>query len=213
MGVNSRIQLADVEKVMRRRINLKHMENGVTFIDADNTYIGCDVKIGNDTIIYPGNVLEGKTVIKENCILYPNSRIKDSIIERDVTIQSSVILESSIGKNTTVGPFAYVRPDSTIGDFVRVGDFVEIKKSSIGNNTKISHLTYIGDAEVGEKCNFGCGTVVVNYDGHKKYKTIIGDNVFIGCNANLVSPVKINDNSYIAAGSTITDEVPKRSEE
>jgi len=209
MGVNSRIQLADVEKVMRRRINLKHMENGVTFIDADNTYIGCDVKIGNDTIIYPGNVLEGKTVIKENCILYPNSRIKDSIIERDVTIQSSVILESSIGKNTTVGPFAYVRPDSTIGDFVRVGDFVEIKKSSIGNNTKISHLTYIGDAEVGEKCNFGCGTVVVNYDGHKKYKTIIGDNVFIGCNANLVSPVKINDNSYIAAGSTITDEVPK----
>lgn len=209
MGVNSRIQLADVEKVMRRRINLKHMENGVTFIDADNTYIGCDVKIGNDTIIYPGNVIEGKTVIKENCILYPNSRIKDSIIERDVTIQSSVILESSIGKNTTVGPFAYVRPDSTIGDSVRVGDFVEIKKSSIGNNTKISHLTYIGDAEVGEKCNFGCGTVVVNYDGHKKYKTIIGDNVFIGCNTNLVSPVKINDNSYIAAGSTITDEVPK----
>lgn len=209
MGVNSRLQLAEVETIMRRRINAMHLENGVTIIDPNNTYIDCDVVIHNDSIIYPGNVLQGKTIIKENCVLYPNSRIVDSIIEKNVVIQNSVILQSNIGENTTVGPFAYIRPDSNIGSSVRIGDFVEIKKSNIGNNTKVSHLTYIGDAEVGERCNFGCGTVIVNYDGKKKYKTIIGDDVFIGCNANLVSPVEVKDNSYIAAGSTITEEVPK----
>ena len=209
MGVNSRLQLAEVEQIMRRRINDKHMENGVTLIDPNNTYIDADVVIGNDTIIYPGNVIGGKTVIKENCVLYPNSRIQDSVIESGVIIQNSVILESHIGDNTTVGPFAYIRPESVIGKSARIGDFVEIKKSTIGDNTKVSHLTYIGDAEVGENCNFGCGTVIVNYDGKNKYKTIIGDNVFIGCNTNLVSPIKVNDNSYIAAGSTITEEVPK----
>ncbi|NMM62153.1 bifunctional UDP-N-acetylglucosamine diphosphorylase/glucosamine-1-phosphate N-acetyltransferase GlmU [Clostridium sp. P21] len=209
MGVNSRIQLADAEKVMRRRINKKHMENGVTLIDPDNTYIGKDVQIGNDTVIYPGNVLHGNTVIKEECTLYPNSRIEDSTIEKGVTIQSSVILDSKIGENTTVGPFAYIRPLTVIGKSARIGDFVEIKKSTIGDNTKVSHLTYIGDAEVGSGCNFGCGTVVVNYDGTAKYKTIIGDNAFIGCNTNLVSPVTVKDNSYIAAGSTITKEVPE----
>ncbi|AKN33041.1 bifunctional N-acetylglucosamine-1-phosphate uridyltransferase/glucosamine-1-phosphate acetyltransferase [Clostridium carboxidivorans P7] len=209
MGVNSRIQLADAEKVMRRRINRKHMENGVTLIDPDNTYIGKDVEIGNDTVIYPGNVLQGKTIIKEECILYPNSRIDNSTVEKGVTIQSSVILDSKIGENTTVGPFAYIRPLTVIGKSARIGDFVEIKKSTIGDNTKVSHLTYIGDAEVGSGCNFGCGTVVVNYDGTAKYKTIIGDNAFIGCNTNLVSPVIVKDNSYIAAGSTITKEVPE----
>lgn len=209
MGVNSRIQLADAEKVMRRRINRKHMENGVTLIDPDNTYIGKDVEIGNDTVIYPGNVLQGKTIIKEECTLYPNSRIDNSTVEKGVTIQSSVILDSKIGENTTVGPFAYIRPLTVIGKSARIGDFVEIKKSTIGDNTKVSHLTYIGDAEVGSGCNFGCGTVVVNYDGTAKYKTIIGDNAFIGCNTNLVSPVTVKDNSYIAAGSTITKEVPE----
>ncbi len=209
MGVNSRIQLADAEKIMRKRINAKHMENGVTLIDSNNTYIGIEVEIGNDTIIYPGNVLEGKTVVKEGCMLYPNSRIEDSIIEKGVTIQSSVILESQVGEDTTVGPFAYIRPLSVIGKSARIGDFVEIKKSVIGDNTKVSHLTYIGDAEVGSGCNFGCGTVVVNYDGKAKYKTIIGDNAFIGCNTNLVSPVTVKDNSYIAAGSTITKQVPE----
>ncbi|WP_027625390.1 bifunctional UDP-N-acetylglucosamine diphosphorylase/glucosamine-1-phosphate N-acetyltransferase GlmU [Clostridium lundense] len=211
MGINSRLQLADVEKIMRKRINNQHMENGVTLIDPENTYIDSEVQIGNDTIIFPGNIIEGKTIIRENCMLYPNSRIKDSVIEKGVTIQSSVILESCVGENTTVGPFAYIRPESVIGKSVRIGDFVEIKKSVIGDNTKVSHLTYIGDAEVGEKCNFGCGTVVVNYDGKVKNKTIIGNNAFIGCNTNLISPVKVNDNSYIAAGSTITEEVPENS--
>ena len=208
LGVNSRVELAMAEEILRNRINLKHMENGVTLIDPKSTFIGADVEIGEDTIIYPGNVLEGKTVIKDNCTLYPNCRIADSIIEAGVNIQSSVILESRIGEGTTVGPFAYVRPESVIGKNARIGDFVEIKKSTIGDNTKVSHLTYIGDAEVGSGCNFGCGTVVVNYDGKKKYKTKIGNNVFIGCNTNLVSPVEIKDNAYTAAGSTITNEVP-----
>ena len=207
IGVNSRVQLAEAEEILRKRINLKHMENGVTLVDPKTTYIGADVEIGKDTIVYPNNILEGKTIIGNNCVLYQNSRIKDSTIGDNVDIQSSVILESKIGDNTTVGPFAYIRPESAIGNNARIGDFVEIKKSSIGDGTKVSHLTYIGDAEVGSGCNFGCGTVVVNYDGKVKNKTIIGDNSFIGCNTNLVSPVKVGDNTYIAAGSTITNEV------
>lgn len=209
LGVNSRAELAVVEEILRKRINKKHLDNGVTIIDPKNTYIGVDVKIGKDTIIYPGNVIEGNVEIGEECILYPNSRISNSIIKNCVEIQSSTIIDSSIGEGTTVGPFAYVRPESNIGKHVRIGDFVEIKKSTIGDNTKVSHLTYIGDAEVGTQCNFGCGTVVVNYDGKNKYKTVIGNNAFIGCNTNLVSPVEVKDNSYIAAGSTITKEVPE----
>lgn len=211
LGVNSRIQLAQAEMLLRKRINKRHMENGVTLIDPNSTYIGVDVEIGCDTIIYPNNNIEGNTVIKEGCMIYPNSRIVNSLIEDGVIIQSSVILDAKIGKETTVGPFAYIRPESVIGDNARIGDFVEIKKSTIGDKTKVSHLTYIGDAEVGSGCNFGCGTVVVNYDGKNKYKTEIGNNSFIGCNTNLVSPVKVQDNTYIAAGSTITNEVPEGS--
>ncbi len=211
MGVNSRVQLSEAETVMRKRINHKHMVNGVTFIDCKSTYIDVDVEIGHDTIIYPGCVIQGNTTIKEECTLYSNSRICNSVIESGVIVENSVILESHVGEGTTVGPFAYIRPESKIGKSARIGDFVEIKKSTIGDNTKVSHLTYIGDAEVGSKCNFGCGTVVVNYDGQKKQKTIIGNNSFIGCNTNLISPVKVNDNTYIAAGSTITKEVPEGS--
>ena len=207
IGVNSRVQLAEAEEVLRKRINKMHMENGVTLIDPTSTYIGDDVKIGKDTIIYPGNVIEGNTKIGEGVMIYPNSRISNSIIDNNVEIQSSVIIDSKIGERTTVGPFAYIRPESIIGNDARIGDFVEIKKSTIGNNTKVSHLTYIGDAKVGEHCNFGCGTVVVNYDGKKKNTTIIGNNSFIGCNTNLVSPVTVEDNTYIAAGSTIVNDV------
>lgn len=209
MGVNSRVQLSEAELVMRNRINKMHMENGVTLIDPNSTYIDMDVEIGNDTTIYPGNVIQGKTKIGANCTIHSNSRIENSVIDNNVTIQCSTILESKIGEGTTVGPFAYVRPESIIGKKARIGDFVEIKKSTIGDETKVSHLTYIGDAEVGSNCNFGCGTVIVNYDGQNKFKTKIGNNSFIGCNSNLVAPVKVNDNTYIAAGSTITDEVPE----
>lgn len=207
IGVNSRVQLAEAEEILRKRINEKHLNDGVTLIDPKTTYIGVDVKIGKDTIIYPNNIFEGKTVIGENCTILQGCRIKDSVIESGVEIQASVVLESRIGENTSVGPFAYIRPESTIGKNARIGDFVEIKKSNIGDETKVSHLTYIGDAEVGSGCNFGCGTVIVNYDGKTKNKTIIGDNSFIGCNTNLVSPVEVGDNTYIAAGSTITSKV------
>ncbi|MGH4137271.1 bifunctional UDP-N-acetylglucosamine diphosphorylase/glucosamine-1-phosphate N-acetyltransferase GlmU [Clostridium sp.] len=208
-AVNSKVELSGAESIMRTRINIKHMENGVTIMDPKSTYIDTEVEIGKDTIIYPGNILQGKTIIKENCVLYQNNRIADSTIENGVSVQSSVIIESKVGEYTTVGPYAYIRPESNIGKHARIGDFVEIKKSTIGDNTKVSHLTYIGDAEVGSGCNFGCGTVVVNYNGKAKFKTIIGNNAFIGCNTNLVSPVKVNDNTYIAAGSTITNEVPE----
>jgi len=208
MGVNSRLQLSQAEKVLRKRINEKHMVNGVTLIDPESTYIDVDVEIGSDTIVYPGNVIEGNTVIGKKCMLYPGSRISSSIIENEVTIQNSVVLSSRVGENTTVGPYAYIRPDCLIGKSARIGDFVEIKKSVIGDGTKVSHLTYIGDAEVGKNCNFGCGTVVVNYDGTTKTKTIVGDNSFIGCNTNLISPVVVNEDTYIAAGSTITEDVP-----
>ncbi len=210
-AVNSKTELSAANEIMRNRINKVHMDNGVIIMDPKSTYINCDVKIGQDTIVYPGNVLEGNTVIGENCILYENNRITDSTIGDEVTIESSVVLQGKVGNNTTVGPFAYIRPETIIGSHARIGDFVEIKKSSIGDGTKVSHLTYIGDAEVGEKCNFGCGTVVVNYDGKAKYKTTIGNNVFIGCNTNLVSPVEVEDNTYIAAGSTITEKIPEGS--
>lgn len=210
-AVNSKEELSVANDIMRSRINRKHMDNGVIIMDPRSTYIECDVVIDQDTVIYPGNVIEGSTVIGESCLLYSNNRITNSIVGDDVTIENSVVLNSKVGDNTTVGPFAYIRPETTIGNNARIGDFVEIKKSTIGDGTKVSHLTYIGDAEVGEKCNFGCGTVVVNYDGKAKYKTTIGNNVFIGCNTNLVSPVEVEDNTYIAAGSTITEKVPEGS--
>lgn len=209
-GVNSRAQLAEAEMLMRKRINKKHMDNGVTMIDPNQTYIDEDVVIGCDTIIYPGTILEGKTVIGEDCLVGPSSRITNTVIKNGVKIQYATALDSEIGNNSTVGPYAYIRPNSKIGENVKIGDFVEVKNSVIGNNTKISHLTYVGDSDVGEKINFGCGTITVNYDGSKKFRTVIEDNVFIGCNANLVAPVTIKKDSYIAAGSTITKDVPEK---
>ncbi|WHH57603.1 bifunctional UDP-N-acetylglucosamine diphosphorylase/glucosamine-1-phosphate N-acetyltransferase GlmU [Petroclostridium sp. X23] len=210
-GINNRFQLSEAERVMQQRILHKHMENGVTIISPLNTYIGADVDIGMDTIVYPGCILEGSTKIGENCVVGPNSRIVNSVIENDAEIQNSVVIDSSVGENTHVGPFAYIRPESTIGKNVKIGDFVEVKKSVIGDYTKVSHLTYIGDADVGQNVNMGCGSVIVNYDGQKKHRTTIGDNAFIGCNANLVSPVTVKNNAYVAAGSTITEDVPESS--
>ncbi|NLK97085.1 MAG: bifunctional UDP-N-acetylglucosamine diphosphorylase/glucosamine-1-phosphate N-acetyltransferase GlmU [Epulopiscium sp.] len=210
LGVNSRAQLSEVTQIMKRRINKKFMDEGVTIIDPENTYIEPDVSIGIDTIIYPGSIIQGETVIGEDCIIGPNTRIEHAKIGNDVSIESSVVLESEIGSSTTVGPFAYIRPNSKIGSHIKIGDFVEVKNSTIGNNTKVSHLTYIGDADVGANVNFGCGTVIVNYDGRKKHRTTIEDGAFIGCNTNLVSPVTVHKEAYTAAGSTITEDVPSR---
>jgi bifunctional UDP-N-acetylglucosamine pyrophosphorylase / glucosamine-1-phosphate N-acetyltransferase len=209
MGVNSKLQLHEANDVMKKRINMKHMVNGVTIIDPATVYIDADVTIGSDTIVYPGAIVEGNSTIGEDCIIGPGTRIVNSKIENGVQIETSHIYQSHVKEGAHIGPFAYLRPDSVIGSNVKIGDFVEIKKSTIGDGTKVSHLTYIGDAEIGENCNFGCGTVVVNYNGTSKFKTIVGDNSFVGCNTNLISPVEIGENAYIAAGSTITDNVPK----
>lgn len=211
MGVNTRVQLAQVSEILRARILEKHMLNGVTIIDPKNTYIDANVKIGADTVVYPSVTLEGNTVIGEDTILYPGSRIADSVVGSNNKIQNSVILESVIGNNTVIGPYAYLRPGSDIGDNCRVGDFVEVKNSRIANGAKVSHLTYIGDGEVGENTNIGCGVVFVNYDGAKKCRTNVGKDCFIGCNVNLIAPVSVGDNSYVAAGSTVTSDVPENS--
>lgn len=211
LGVNSREQLAQVTAIMQQRINKKHMDNGVTLIDPNNTYIGSEVSIGQDTIIEPGCMIQGGSKIGSGCIIGFNSKIINSTLGDNVDIESSVIKDSFVDEGSHVGPFAYLRPNSHVGKNTKIGDFVEIKNSTIGNGTKISHLTYVGDADVGENVNFGCGTVVVNYDGKKKYRTTIKDNAFIGCNTNLVAPVVVEEGAYTAAGSTITKTVPKNS--
>lgn len=208
MGINDREQLSLASEIARRKINQEYMKNGVTFIDANTTYIDGDAIIGKDTVIYPGTILEGKVEIGENCVIGPNSKITNSIIGNNTQINNSVLIDCKVGNETTVGPFAYLRPNSCIGDHARIGDFVEIKNSNVGNGTKVSHLTYVGDSDVGENVNFGCGTVTVNYDGINKHRTVIGNNVFIGCNTNLVAPVKVGDRVYTAAGTTVTKDVP-----
>ncbi|HWK22909.1 MAG TPA: bifunctional UDP-N-acetylglucosamine diphosphorylase/glucosamine-1-phosphate N-acetyltransferase GlmU [Ureibacillus sp.] len=209
LGVNDRVALAQAEELMRARINEKHMRNGVTIINPLSTHISVDAQIGRDTVIKPGTIIEGNTIIGEDCIIGPNSNIVNSRIGDRTTVKNSVVTDSSVGEDTAVGPFAHLRPESQLGNHVKVGNFVEVKKSTLGNDTKVSHLSYIGDAEVGSNVNIGCGSITVNYDGKNKFKTIIEDDVFVGCNSNLVAPVKLGAGSFIAAGSTITKEVPQ----
>ena len=191
----------------RERIIKKHMKNGVFFVDPFNTYVDEDVVIGEGSVIYPSTFLKGKTVISKNCVIGPCSTVENCEIGEGTEVVNSVVTDSKISDNSSVGPFAYIRPNSVIGSDVKIGDFVEIKNAVIGDGTKVSHLTYVGDSDVGSGVNFGCGTVTVNYDGLKKHRTVIGDNAFIGCNTNLVAPVKVENNAFIAAGSTITDDV------
>ncbi|MDE6108232.1 MAG: UDP-N-acetylglucosamine diphosphorylase [Oscillospiraceae bacterium] len=181
---------------------------GVRVVDPANTYVGPAVTVGEGSTILPGTTLYGRTVIGRDCVLGPNTLIRDCEIGDGVMVNSSQLNESVVEEGTTVGPFAYVRPHTHVGKGVKVGDFVELKNSTIGDGTKISHLTYVGDSDVGGKVNFGCGTVTVNYDGAKKFRTTIGDGAFIGCNTNLVAPVVIGEGAYTAAGSTITEDVP-----
>lgn len=191
-------------------INMGHLNSGVNIIDIDNTYIDTYTSIESGVVIMPNTQIY-KSSISENVFIDSGCKIKNSQIGKNTIIINSHIQSSKIGENTTVGPFAYIRPDCDIGDNVKIGDFVEIKKSVIGAGTKVSHLTYIGDADVGKNVNFGCGTVTVNYDGKNKHLTTIEDGAFIGCNTNLVAPVKIGIRAYTAAGSTITDDVPEGS--
>jgi len=212
MGVNDRVQLAEVGKTLRRRRALKWMKEGVTLTDPEATYIDEDVVIGPDTVIEPGVSLRGRTRLGSRCRLEPHSTITDSILADGVTVrQSCVITNCEIGEGATVGPFAHLRDGAVIEPAVRIGNFVEVKKSTIGRGVKALHLTYLGDATVGARANIGAGTITCNYDGEKKYPTIIEDEVFIGSGNMLVAPVRIGKGSYTAAGSTITEDVPPES--
>ncbi|MBR3785323.1 MAG: UDP-N-acetylglucosamine diphosphorylase [Firmicutes bacterium] len=198
-----------LEKEKRLGICIEHMNHGVSFVDIETAYIDKTVVIGEGTLIGPCVTIEGNTVIGRNCSILQNTRIKDSVIGDEVEITASHVLESKVGDKTKVGPFAYLRPKSDIGKNCKVGDFVEVKNSTFGDGSKASHLTYIGDSDVGKNVNLGCGVVFVNYDGTNKFRSEIGDGAFIGCNTNLVSPVKVENGAYIAAGSTVTEDVPE----
>ncbi len=193
LGINDRIQLAEATRIMRDRINARIMADGVTLIDPTTTYIDATVEIGQDTLIEPGCVITGRSVIGRNVRLKANCMIEDSTLDDEVHL----------------GPYAHLRPNSHLMRGVKVGNFVEIKNSTLGPGSKSAHLTYIGDADVGTDVNFGCGSVVVNYDGYRKHRSSVGDSAFIGCNVNLVSPVRIAPHAFLAAGSTITTDVPE----
>jgi len=208
IGVNDRLVLSEAERFMRERINKRHMLNGVTIIDPANTYIESGVVIGADTIIEPGTSLRGNTSVGGECVIGPNSEIVDSTIGDQVHIKQSVLCEAIVGDESSVGPFAYLRPGARLGKQVKVGDFVEIKNASLDDQTKVSHLSYIGDAEVGKNVNIGCGAITVNYDGFNKSLTQIGDDAFIGSNVNLIAPIQVGTGAYVVAGSTITHPVP-----
>lgn len=211
LGVNDRIALSKASKIMQQRINLEHMKNGVTMVDPDSTYIESDVCIGQDTVIEGQVLLKGKTTIGSECFIGANSEIIDSLLESNVTIINSRLEEAKVLNSADIGPYARLRPGSVIGEHVHIGDFVEVKNATIGKDTKAGHFAYIGDATLGENINVGCGAIFVNYDGEKKHYTTVGNNVFIGSNSNLVAPVNIDDDAFIAAGSTITDDIPKDS--
>jgi bifunctional UDP-N-acetylglucosamine pyrophosphorylase / glucosamine-1-phosphate N-acetyltransferase len=208
LGINSRVQLAGAEKILRRRKNIELMESGVTIMDPDSTFIDADVTVGRDTVIYPFTWLEGDTHVGENCTLGPSSRFSDAIIGSGVTAQFVYAHSCEMADGVTMGPYVHIRPNTKLAAKVKIGNFVEVKNSNIGLGTKLPHLSYIGDCDMGGGVNMGCGTITVNYDGKKKYRTVIGDNAFVGCNSNLVAPVTIGDGAYVAAGSTITKEVP-----
>lgn len=207
LGVNNRVQLSQAEQILRQRKCNEVMLAGVTLIDPATTYIGADVVIGSDTVIYPNVLLEGKTVIGSDNVIGMNCHFVDSTIGDNNDIQSTVIVESTVGNSCKIGPMAYLRPGTILADHVKIGDFVEVKKSQIGSGSKLPHLSYVGDAIVGTNVNIGCGSITCNYDGVNKYQTVIKDNAFIGSNTNLVAPVTVEEKAFIGAGSTITKDV------
>jgi bifunctional UDP-N-acetylglucosamine pyrophosphorylase/glucosamine-1-phosphate N-acetyltransferase len=212
MGINSREELSRVESLLRADIATRWMREGVTIMNPATVYIDPDVTIGPDTIIYPGVFIEGKTRIGPRCTIRSGCHLLDAVLEEDVVVdQCSVIRRSSVGRGTTVGPFAHVREHASVGGNARIGNFVEVKKSVIGDGSKAAHLTYLGDATLGKDVNIGAGTITCNYDGVNKNKTVIEDEVFVGSDSQLVAPVTVHRGAYVAAGSTITEDVPPNS--
>ena len=211
LGINSRQQLAKAEESLRERINHEWMDKGVTIVNPSSTFIGSDVKIGKDTTILPFCFIEGETKIGQYCTVGPMTRLIDAKVDHGAAINMSVVIESKIGKDATVGPFSHIRPESDIGPGAKVGSFVEIKKSKIGKMSKVPHLSYIGDTTIGRDVNVGAGTITCNYDGVKKYQTLIDDGAFIGSNTQLVAPVKVGKDAVTGAGSVIAEDVPAQS--
>jgi bifunctional UDP-N-acetylglucosamine pyrophosphorylase/glucosamine-1-phosphate N-acetyltransferase len=210
MGINTRVDLAMANEVLRQEKLKELMLSGVTMVDPKTTYVDRTVEVGRDTIVYPNCHLQGKTKIGERCIIEPNAKVSDSIIGNEVTIRSnSVITESKIEEGAIIGPFAHLRPSSEIKKKAKIGNFVEVKKSVIGKGSKANHLSYIGDSFLGEGVNIGAGTIFCNYDGFEKHQTVIGDRVFVGSNVELVAPVKVGNGSLIGAGTTVTKDVPE----
>jgi bifunctional UDP-N-acetylglucosamine pyrophosphorylase/glucosamine-1-phosphate N-acetyltransferase len=209
MGINSRVDLSRAERELQTRTNTRWMGDGVTMPDPATVFIGPDVTVGRDTVLYPGVRLEGATALGEGCTVYPGSRIVDSVLGNEVTVKDSCVIEGSrIADHATIGPFAHLRPESLIGSGARIGNFVEVKKSSIGEGSKANHLAYIGDATVGRDVNIGAGVITCNYDGFQKHQTVIEDNVFVGSDSQLVAPVRVGKGALVAAGATITRDVP-----
>ena len=206
-GINDLYALSVVEDKVRQKVLKKHTLNGVNIVNANTVTIFPDVVIESGVTIYPNCFIRGNTVIKKGAVIGPNTELNNAIIEENAIVKHSLVTDSKIGMNATVGPFAHIRMNTVIGSNDRIGNFVEVKNSTLGDTTKASHLSYLGDSVIGNKVNIGCGSITVNYDGKNKSKTIIGDNVFIGCNSNLIAPIEIKNNAFIAAGSTITNDV------
>jgi bifunctional UDP-N-acetylglucosamine pyrophosphorylase/glucosamine-1-phosphate N-acetyltransferase len=209
MGINNRIELARASAAMRKRINDSHLLSGVTIIDPGATYIDSTVSIGKDATVYPGVILEGATTIGAAAVIEESVKITASTIGAGAVIKSRSVIESSeVGRRASIGPFARLRPGSVVSDLARVGNFVEVKNTTIGHGSKAGHLTYLGDAVIGKDVNIGAGTIICNYDGAKKHKTVIEDGAFIGSDTQLIAPVRIGKGAYVGSGSTITKNVP-----
>ena len=200
-------ELIRLQQAVKEDIVSYHQNTQVNILDPDHTYIDPRVTIGAGTMILPGTILRGNTVIGKNCEIGPNAMIIDCQVGDGCVVNASQAYNSVLGRDVHVGPYAHIRPNCQIGDGCKVGAYVEVKNVVFGQGTKLSHLTYVGDADVGSRVNFGCGTITSNYDGFRKFRTVIGDDVFIGCNTNLVPPVTVGDGSYVAAGTTVTRDV------
>ncbi|MRR12841.1 bifunctional N-acetylglucosamine-1-phosphate uridyltransferase/glucosamine-1-phosphate acetyltransferase, partial [bacterium] len=207
-GVNSRVQLAHATKLLQRRINREHMLAGVTMTDPDLVWIAPGVHIGRDTVIEPMTFLMGATEVGEGCVLGPDTRIEDSSVGNGCTIDSSIVNGSKLAAGVTIGPRAYLRPGTVMAEGSKAGTSVELKNSRVGAGTKVPHLSYIGDAEIGANANVGAGTITCNYDGFRKHRTVIGDGAFIGSDTMLIAPVTIGEGAVTGAGSAIARDVP-----
>lgn len=206
-GINDRVQLSTANKWLQEKINIKWMQAGVTFIDPSSTYISMDAHLENDVTIYPNVLIKGTSVIKSGAVILPNSWIENSEIGHHTTIDSSRIVDSIVRDQVTIGPFSHLRMGSVVDNDNRIGNFVELKNTHMKADSRCAHLTYLGDAEIGEDVNIGCGVVTVNYDGKNKFRTVVGDGAFIGSNSNLIAPIHIGKKAVVAAGSTISNDV------